>query len=100
MQPKRENQPTFFDLAVQQRGSANRVLETITREVDFTAAEERVSYDFWSAISGQSGGTSYINNAANAGAGVADHWNNSTAKQYSKNLDPNASCIELLEVTP
>ena len=35
MQPKRENQPTFFDLAVQQRGSANRVLETITREVDF-----------------------------------------------------------------
>jgi hypothetical protein len=27
MQPKRENQPTFFDLAVQQRGSANRVLE-------------------------------------------------------------------------
>jgi len=43
MQPKRENQPTFFDLAVQQRGSANRVLETITREVDFTAAEERVA---------------------------------------------------------
>jgi hypothetical protein len=28
MQPKRENQPTFFDLAVQQRGGANRVLET------------------------------------------------------------------------
>src|ERR1035437_8502707 len=27
MQPKRENQPTFFDLAVQQRGSAKRVLE-------------------------------------------------------------------------
>jgi IS5 family transposase len=43
MQPKRENQPTFFDLAVQQRGSANRVLETITHEVDFTAAEERVA---------------------------------------------------------
>jgi IS5 family transposase len=43
MQPQRENQPTFFDLAVQQRGSANRVLETITREVDFTAAEERVA---------------------------------------------------------
>src|ERR1017187_2899699 len=43
MQPKRENQPTFFDLAMQQRGSANRVLETITREVDFTAAEERVA---------------------------------------------------------
>jgi IS5 family transposase len=43
MQPKRENQPTFFDLAVQQRGSANRVLETIAREVDFTSAEERVA---------------------------------------------------------
>ena len=43
MQPKRENQPTFFDLAVQQRGSTNRVLETITREVDFTAAEQRVA---------------------------------------------------------
>lgn len=43
MQPKRENQPTFFDLAVQQRGSTNRVLETIAREVDFTAAEERVA---------------------------------------------------------
>ena len=34
MQPKRDNQPTFFDLAVQQRGSANLVLETIAREVD------------------------------------------------------------------
>lgn len=43
MQPKRENQPTFFDLAVQQRGSVNRVLETIAREVDFTAAEQRVA---------------------------------------------------------
>ncbi len=43
MQLKRENQPTFFDLAVQQRGSANPVLETITREVDFTAAEEHVA---------------------------------------------------------
>lgn len=43
MQPKREKQPTFFDLAVQQRGSANRVLETIAREVDFAAAEERVA---------------------------------------------------------
>lgn len=42
MQPKRESQPTFFDLAVQQRGSANKVLETITREVDFSAAEKQV----------------------------------------------------------
>jgi transposase, IS5 family len=43
MQPKRNNQPTFFDMAVQQRGAANTVLETITREVDFTQAEQRVS---------------------------------------------------------
>ncbi len=43
MQPKREKQPTFFDLAVQQRGSVNRVLEIIASEVDFTAAEERVA---------------------------------------------------------
>ncbi len=43
MQPKRENQPPFFDLAVQQRGSANRVLEIIGREVNFTSAEERVA---------------------------------------------------------
>jgi hypothetical protein len=43
MQPKRENQPTFFDLAVQQRGAANRVLETIVREVDFSQAKERVA---------------------------------------------------------
>ena len=43
MQPKGEQQPTFFDLAVQQRGSTNRVLETISREVDFREAEVRVS---------------------------------------------------------
>jgi IS5 family transposase len=43
MQTKRNEQPTFFDLAVQQRGSANQVLETIAREVDFTAVEARVA---------------------------------------------------------
>ena len=43
MQTKRGNQPTFFDLAVQQRGVANKVLETITREVDFTQAEQQVA---------------------------------------------------------
>jgi transposase, IS5 family len=43
MQPERENQPTFFDIAVAQRGGANRVLETIAREVDFTVAEQRVA---------------------------------------------------------
>lgn len=43
MQTPRDNQPTFFDLAVQQRGATNRVLETIAREVDFSEAEARVS---------------------------------------------------------
>lgn len=43
MQPKRDSQPTFFDLAMQQRGAANKVLETITREVDFAEAERRVA---------------------------------------------------------
>src|SRR5579872_1032152 len=43
MQTKRNNQPTFFDMAVQQRGAANQVLETITREVDFSEAERRVA---------------------------------------------------------
>ena len=43
MQSKRANQPTFFDLAVQQRGSNNRVLETIAHEVDFSEAETRVA---------------------------------------------------------
>lgn len=43
MQTERNEQPTFFDLAVQQRGASNRVLETIAREVDFTGAEARVA---------------------------------------------------------
>ena len=43
MQPKRDNQPSFFDLAIEQRGASNRVLETITREVNFTEAEQRVA---------------------------------------------------------
>lgn len=43
MQRERNAQPTFFDLAVQQRGATNKVLETITREVDFTQAEEQVA---------------------------------------------------------
>jgi IS5 family transposase len=43
MQTPRDNQPSFFDLAVQQRGATNRVLETIAREVDFSEAEARVS---------------------------------------------------------
>ena len=43
MQTQRDNQSSFFDLAVQQRGGSNRVLETIAREVDFREAEERVA---------------------------------------------------------
>jgi len=43
MQSKRDSQPTFFDLAIQQRGAANPVLDTIAREVDFRPAEERVA---------------------------------------------------------
>ena len=43
MQLQRDKQPTFFDLATQQRGGANRVLETISREVDFSEAEQRVA---------------------------------------------------------
>lgn len=43
MQTARENQPTFFDLTVQQRGAINRVLETIAPEVDFSEAETRVA---------------------------------------------------------
>jgi len=43
MQAEPNKQPSFFDLAVQQRGATNRVLETIAREVDFGPAEERVA---------------------------------------------------------
>jgi transposase, IS5 family len=42
MQTPRDNQVTFFDLVMQQRGTTNRVLETITREVDFREAEQRI----------------------------------------------------------
>jgi IS5 family transposase len=43
MQIARDNQSTFFELAMQQRGVTNRVLETIAREVDFSEAETRIS---------------------------------------------------------
>ena len=43
MQTKRENQITFFDMAIQQRGAANKVLEVIAREVDFSQAEQQVA---------------------------------------------------------
>jgi len=43
MQLKRTNQPSFFDLAIEQRGAVNRVLETISKVVDLTEAEERLA---------------------------------------------------------
>ncbi len=43
MQTTQDKQTTFFEMAVQQRGGVNPVLETITREVDFTEAEARVA---------------------------------------------------------
>lgn len=43
MQPKRDPQSTFFDLAVAKRGGSNPVLETINREIDFTQAEQQVA---------------------------------------------------------
>jgi IS5 family transposase len=43
MQPKRDSQSTFFDLAIAQRGGTNEVLETINNEVDFTPAERQVA---------------------------------------------------------
>lgn len=46
MQPQKDKQGSFFELAVQQRGGANRVLEIIAREVDFSSAEERVSQTY------------------------------------------------------
>jgi len=63
-------------------------------------AEECVSYDFWSAVSGRSGGINYASTSARAGGGAAGHWNNSLDKKYAKNLDPNAGGIELVPVTP
>lgn len=43
MQPKRNNQSTFFDLAIEQRGAVNHVLETINKVVDFSEAEQRAA---------------------------------------------------------
>jgi IS5 family transposase len=43
MQPKRNAQSTFYDLAVERRGATNRVLETITQVVKFTEAEQGVT---------------------------------------------------------
>jgi len=68
MQPKRANQPTFFDLAVQQRGSASRVLETIAREGDFTAAEER-------GTTGKAPVFGSLKRGGKVDDGIEDFWN-------------------------
>jgi len=43
MQTKRQNQITFFDMAVERRGATNNILETITKVVDFSEAEQLVA---------------------------------------------------------
>ena len=46
MRIQQDKQTTFFEMAVQQRGGVNTVLETIAKEVDFTEAEERVATSY------------------------------------------------------
>jgi IS5 family transposase len=48
MESQRDGQTTFFDLAQAQRGSANVVLETIAREVDFRGVEARIGATYGS----------------------------------------------------
>jgi hypothetical protein len=69
-------------------------------------AEESVSLDFFnlhwaseiSANGGLAAAEAYLINAANANAGVHEHWNNSTDKKYSRNLDSTANGIELVYI--
>jgi len=53
-------------------------------------AEECVSYDFWAPFPASPAGSTTPTAPPQPGAGIAGHWNNPTAKQYAKNLDPNA----------
>ncbi len=43
MQSKRDNQGTFFALAVEQRGGSNKVMATISQLVDISQAEAQVA---------------------------------------------------------
>ena len=63
-------------------------------------AEESVSIDFFgNHYKTGTGGQDYIVNAAAAGAGVQEHWNSATARQYSRNIDPvNGKGIELVYI--
>ena len=71
-------------------------------------AEESVSLDFIfqhyadeiNSNGGLSNSEAYLINAAQANAGVHEHWNNNTDRQYSKNLDPTVvNGIELIGLT-
>jgi IS5 family transposase len=42
MQPAPNTQPTFADLAIQQRGCSNRLLEVIAEQIDFSEAERQI----------------------------------------------------------
>lgn len=63
-------------------------------------AEESVSIDFFGGHYGTGpAGEVYIIYAATAGAGVEEHWNNDTDRQYSRNLDPvSGTGIELVYI--
>jgi hypothetical protein len=70
-------------------------------------AEESVSLDFfnqyYASEINENGGIGnaekYMINAANAGAGVHEHWNNKTERKYSRNLNPSTNGIELIYIT-
>jgi hypothetical protein len=70
-------------------------------------AEESVSLDFFNQYyaseinenGGMGNAEKYMINAANAGVGVHEHWNNITDRKYSRNLNPTANGIELVYVT-
>jgi hypothetical protein len=69
-------------------------------------AEESVSLDFFyqhyeseiNASGGMSSVEAYIINAANSGAGVHEHWNDGTKRQYSRNLDSTVNGIEMVYI--
>ncbi len=71
-------------------------------------AEESVSLDFFyqhypdvvNNNGGMNNAEGYMIAAANAGAGVHEHWNNNIDRKYAKNLNPQATTgIELIQVT-
>jgi hypothetical protein len=67
-------------------------------------AEESVSLDFFfqyypdeiNENKGIGNSEKYMINAANAGVGVHEHWNNNKDRQYSRNINPSGKGIELV----